>query len=74
MRVSGEVAPPGDKSVTHRALILAALSHARVTVHGALTADDARSTARVLRQLGVRVGSLRRGRRVVVVGRPWVSP
>ncbi len=71
MRVGGTLRAPGDKSVTHRALITAALAHARAKVSGALTAHDARSTARALRQLGADVGPLRAGRAVIVRGRRW---
>ena len=74
MRVAGEVTPPGDKSVTHRALILAGLSRSRATLVGALTAVDARATARALRQMGVRVSPMGRGRRVHMEGRAWRTP
>ncbi len=74
MRVGGSVRPPGDKSITHRALIVGALSRSSVTLDGALTAHDARSTAAALRRLGAEVGSLRAGARVRVRGRPWNSP
>ncbi len=60
---------PGDKSITHRALLLAGIARGRSLVHGALTSLDARSTGRVLRQLGVEVGPLTRGRSVAVIGR-----
>lgn len=72
--VGGEVIPPGDKSVTHRALILAGLSRSRVTLHHALTAADARATASALRHLGALVSPLGRGRRVHVTGGAWRSP
>jgi 3-phosphoshikimate 1-carboxyvinyltransferase len=74
MRVAGAVRPPGDKSITHRVLIVAGLARTRVTLSGALTAADARATARALRQLGVRVGVLREGRVVTVEGRRWRDP
>ena len=74
MNVAGTINPPGDKSITHRALILAGLSRARVSIKRPLTANDARSTAKVLRQLGARVGPIGRGRRVSVQGRSWKSP
>lgn len=74
MRVEGSIRPPGDKSITHRALILAALSRTRVQITGALTAADAKSTARVLRQLGAGVGQLRRGQELEVHGRAWKRP
>ncbi|UCG85415.1 MAG: 3-phosphoshikimate 1-carboxyvinyltransferase [Gemmatimonadota bacterium] len=74
MRVAGRIRPPGDKSVTHRALMLAGLSRTKVVLDGALTALDAKSTARVLRQLGVAIGPLRRGEVTVVRGRAWRRP
>lgn len=74
MKVGGTVRPPGDKSITHRALIVGALAHSRVTLRGALTALDARATAGALRRLGAEVGRLRPGTPVVVAGRRWQSP
>lgn len=66
---------PGDKSITHRALLLAALAPGASTLHGALTSEDARSTARVLRQLGAAITPLRAGRPVVVRGhRRFAAP
>lgn len=59
---------PGDKSITHRLLLLAALARGRSRIGGALTAHDARSSARVIRQLGAAVSPLRRGATVVVQG------
>lgn len=69
MRVGGSVQVPGDKSITHRALMLAALAPGTSVLRGALTSLDARSTARVLRQLGASVGALRSGADVRVHGR-----
>jgi len=74
MRVAGRIRPPGDKSITHRALMLASLSRTTVLLDGALSALDAKSTARVLRQLGAAVGPLRRGEAVSVRGRAWRQP
>lgn len=74
MRVSGSITPPGDKSVTHRALIVAALARTRVEIAGALSAQDARSTAAALRRMGVKVGRLRRGASAVLEGARWQSP
>jgi 3-phosphoshikimate 1-carboxyvinyltransferase len=69
MIVGGHVAVPGDKSLTHRALIFAALARGTSRIEGALTSLDARSTARVLRQLGAELGALRPGGTVVARGR-----
>jgi 3-phosphoshikimate 1-carboxyvinyltransferase len=61
--------PPGDKSITHRALVLAALAEGRSELERPLTSWDARSMASALRALGVSVSPLRAGGRVTVVGR-----
>lgn len=58
MHVSGTIRVPGDKSITHRALMLAALAGGTSWIGGALTAFDARSTARVLRGLGAELSPL----------------
>ena len=70
MRVGGSVRVPGDKSITHRVLLLSALAPGTSRIHGALTSLDARSTARVLRQLGARLSALRAGSVTQVEGRP----
>lgn len=59
---------PGDKSITHRVLMIAALSPGPSRIVGALTALDARSTARVLRRLGTVISPLRAGAAVTVQG------
>jgi 3-phosphoshikimate 1-carboxyvinyltransferase len=74
MKVVGHIRPPGDKSISHRDLMISALSRARVQLDGVLTALDAKSSARLLRQLGVDVGPLRRGQAVEVRGRAWQRP
>ncbi|MBA2292278.1 MAG: 3-phosphoshikimate 1-carboxyvinyltransferase [Gemmatimonadales bacterium] len=68
-RVGGVHRVPGDKSITHRALMIAAISPGRSSISGALTALDARSTASVLRQLGAGISPLRTESRVTVTGR-----
>lgn len=68
MRVGGSVQVPGDKSITHRALLFAALAPGTSRIRGALTSLDARSSARVLRQLGADVGALRAGHELMIRG------
>ena len=50
-----EIRVPGDKSVSHRALMLAALADGRSTVTGLLDSADTRSTAGALRALGASI-------------------
>jgi 3-phosphoshikimate 1-carboxyvinyltransferase len=69
VRVGGTVRVPGDKSITHRALLFGALAGGTSHVGGALTSLDARSSARVLRQLGAEISPLRPGRVVAIRGR-----
>jgi 3-phosphoshikimate 1-carboxyvinyltransferase len=69
MKVAGTVRAPGDKSITHRALLLASLGRGVSHVGGALTSLDARSSARVLRQLGAEISPLRDGQVLAIEGR-----
>ena len=68
MKVGGTVRVPGDKSITHRLLMLAAMARGTSHIGGALTSLDARSTARCLRALGASVSPLRPGSVVAVGG------
>jgi 3-phosphoshikimate 1-carboxyvinyltransferase len=54
-RLRGELRLPGDKSISHRALILAALADGESRITGAGDGADVRSTAGVMRALGARV-------------------
>lgn len=51
----GAAAAPGDKSISHRALILGALASGETSVHGLLEADDVLRTAGAMRALGASV-------------------
>ena len=58
LRVSGEITPPGDKSISHRALMLAAITRGTSRITGLLDSADVRSTALVMRALGADVPTL----------------
>lgn len=51
----GRIAPPGSKSITNRALLLAALSTGTSNLTGALKSDDTRHMVNALRAMGVRI-------------------
>ena len=51
----GRLRAPGDKSISHRALIIGALAVGRTTISGLLEAEDVINTARAMRALGARV-------------------
>src|SRR5882672_9242095 len=61
LRLGGVVRPPGDKSISHRVLMVAALARGTSELSGLLTGDDVKSTARVLRQLGADISPIREG-------------
>ena len=52
-RVRGRVRPPGDKSISHRYALLAAIADGVSTIRGYSTGGDCASTLRCLRGLGV---------------------
>ncbi len=51
----GEVRVPGDKSISHRALILGALSVGETTISGLLEGEDVLNTAKAMQALGAQV-------------------
>ena len=60
--LSGQVAAPGDKSISHRALIFGALAVGETRIAGLLEGDDVRRTAAAMRALGAEVERLGEGR------------
>ncbi len=53
--LSGRLRPPGDKSISHRAVMLGALAEGDTEVTGFLAGEDNLATARIFGQLGVRI-------------------
>ncbi|HEV8385654.1 MAG TPA: 3-phosphoshikimate 1-carboxyvinyltransferase, partial [Candidatus Acidoferrales bacterium] len=53
--ISGGLSVPGDKSISHRYAILAALAEGRSEIHNFSPAADCRSTLECLRRLGIAV-------------------
>ena len=64
---------PGDKSCSHRALILGALAQGTTRISGLLESDDARATAAAVAALGATVKHIAPGE-WTVHGAPWTSP
>jgi 3-phosphoshikimate 1-carboxyvinyltransferase len=56
--LAGEATVPGDKSLSHRALILGALADGVGRVRGWLDGGDTRATLEVVRALGVEVAAI----------------
>lgn len=68
--VRGALRVPGSKSITNRALVVAALARGETLLRGALVAEDSEVMLRALGALGVRVGSVGGDLRVVGAAGP----
>ncbi|MBL4759801.1 MAG: 3-phosphoshikimate 1-carboxyvinyltransferase [Mariprofundaceae bacterium] len=53
--LSGKVSVPGDKSMSHRAVMLASLADGITEIHGFLPGEDCLATAEMFVQMGVRI-------------------
>ena len=60
--LSGRVAVPGDKSVSHRALMFGALAVGRTEITGLLEGEDVLATAAALRAMGAGIERIGEGR------------
>lgn len=69
----GEAAIPGDKSCSHRALILAAMAEGETRIEGLLESEDVLATARAVEAFGAEVKRGADGE-WIVRGAPWSSP
>ena len=54
-----QIAIPGSKSITNRAIVLAALGDGAVTLKGALWSEDTEAMTECMRTLGIRVDGRR---------------
>jgi len=61
----GEIRVPGDKSISHRAIMLAALAEGCSYISGFLEGEDTWATASIFKQLGVRIETPTAGERRV---------
>ncbi|MFH0776051.1 MAG: 3-phosphoshikimate 1-carboxyvinyltransferase [Patescibacteria group bacterium] len=68
-QLSGKVILPGSKSITNRALLLAALADGVSEIHGALKSDDTKYMIAGLRQLGIEIEEKKDGTTLVVHGK-----
>ncbi|MCT0219851.1 3-phosphoshikimate 1-carboxyvinyltransferase [Synechococcus sp. CS-1329] len=64
----GTVRVPGDKSISHRALLFGAIAEGETRIEGLLPAEDPLSTAACLRAMGVRISPIQAGAAVLVQG------
>lgn len=61
----GDIRVPGDKSMSHRAIMLTSLAEGTSRIRGFLEGQDTRATAQIFAQMGVRIDATAPGERVV---------
>jgi len=66
--LQGVVQVPGDKSISHRALLFGAIAEGTTRITGLLPAEDPLSTAACLRAMGVTISAIEAGQSVTVEG------
>ena len=66
--LKGRVKVPGDKSISHRALLFGAIAEGTTTIEGLLPAEDPISTAACLRAMGVSISPIEHSGIVTVDG------
>ncbi len=57
----GSISVPGDKSISHRAVILGAIAQGRTLIKGLLESEDVLATVDALRRMGVRIDHHKEG-------------
>jgi 3-phosphoshikimate 1-carboxyvinyltransferase len=70
-KVTGTLSLPGDKSISHRALMISALSKGKSHIENLSSSDDVKSTIDCLRQLGIEINTHKK--QLVVSGNGYMG-
>ena len=63
--VHGEITVPGDKSISHRAIMLASIAEGRTRITGFLEGEDCLATMNAFQQMGVSIERISEGELIV---------
>ena len=66
--LQGIIKVPGDKSISHRALIIGSIAQGETTIKGFLHSEDPLSTADCLRKLGVNIPVIKENQPFTILG------
>ena len=69
MKVKGEVYLPGDKSISHRAVILSSISTGTTEIEDFLFCEDCLSTINAFQEMGIKIELSEKKKKVVVYGK-----
>ncbi len=67
-QLSGEFRVPGDKSISHRSIMLGSLSEGTITISGFLQGEDSLATLKAFRAMGVQISGPDEEGKVVING------
>ncbi len=73
-RLAASITPPGSKSITNRAMLLAAMAQGTSTIHDVLLSDDTERMAIALHTLGFDIAVTNSDRRIVIIGSGGAIP
>lgn len=65
-KIKGEIQVPGDKSISHRSIMLGAIAEGDTLIHGLLKGEDVLSTWKCMEQMGIQIEE--KGNQVIVHG------
>lgn len=63
--LKGEITVPGDKSISHRAIIFGAIAEGNTVVNGFLEGEDNLRTLQAFRQMGIQIDGPKNGRLII---------
>lgn len=66
-KIKGKISVPGDKSISHRAVMIAGISKGKSLIRGFLKSDDCMSTIGCMKRLGVDISEVSSG--LIVYGK-----
>ena len=52
--IKGSITLPGDKSISHRSIIISSISNGRTIISNILKSEDVNNTLKVIKNLGVK--------------------
>src|SRR3990167_5060332 len=53
--LKGKITVPGDKSISHRAIMLGSIAYGDTSIKGLLKGEDNMATLKAFRQMGIRI-------------------
>ena len=73
MKISGQISLPGDKSISHRALMIASLSQEKSNIINLSTGQDVKSTEKCLKNCNISINDTEKSKKIIF-GDTFMSP